>query len=62
MLTRGPIHVIELIAETKPRQITAPATPAVRPKNMFTRDQRYFESTFQSWTGVVARKRRWSST
>ena len=41
MLTRGPIHVVELIArnqaETNDR---ARNPPAVRPKNVFARDQR----------------------
>ena len=63
MLTRGPIHVIELMAEIKPRQMTAPATrPPFAPKICLPAINAISSWLFNSWTGVVARKMALSNT
>ena len=54
MVTRGPIQVIELIAETSPRQIiAADHAAAVFAENVFARDKRDFElaAHFRSRSG-----------
>ena len=63
MLTLGPIHVIELIEEIRPRQITAPTMrPPVGPKICLPAINATSSWLFSSAIGVVARKMALSST